>query len=105
MDNVVRMETFFREELFPPEDSGYVRPTKGVKVMLVLSRKSGERILIGDDIKITIVRIGPNSVRIGVDAPGQYTIVREELCQEPSHSNVGLGDSPESIVNPPTLPR
>lgn len=73
--------------------------------MLVLSRKSGERILIGDDIKITIVRIGPNSVRIGVDAPGHYTIVREELCQEPSHSNVGLGDSSESIVNPPTLPR
>ena len=105
LDNVVRMETFFREELFLQEDSGSVRPNKGVEVMLVLSRKSGERILIGDDIKITIVRIGPNSVRIGVDAPGQYTIVREELCHEPSHSTASLVDSPESIANPPTLPR
>lgn len=73
--------------------------------MLVLSRKSGERILIGDDIKITIVRIGPNSVRIGVDAPGQYSIVREELCQEPSHSTAGLEESLRPSSVPPTLPR
>ena len=73
--------------------------------MLVLSRKSGERILIGDDIKITIVRIGPNSVRIGVDAPGQYSIVREELCQDATHSAACLGESTENAANPPTLPR
>jgi len=74
--------------------------------MLVLSRKSGERILIGDDIKITIVRIGPNSVRIGVDAPGQYSIVREELCQEPSHSVcLELEESLRPSAVPPTLPR
>lgn len=48
--------------------------------MLVLSRKTSERILIGDDISITIVRIGPNSVRIGIEAPKSMNIVREELC-------------------------
>ena len=48
--------------------------------MLVLSRKSGERILIGDDITLTIVRIGPNTVRLGIDAPRDMNIVREELC-------------------------
>ncbi|MEZ6060716.1 MAG: carbon storage regulator [Planctomycetaceae bacterium] len=48
--------------------------------MLVLSRKSGERILIGDDVAITVVRIGPNSVRIGIEAPKAMNIVREELC-------------------------
>lgn len=48
--------------------------------MLVLSRKPGERILIGEDVKITVIRIGPNSVRIGIDAPGHLNIVREELC-------------------------
>ena len=48
--------------------------------MLVLSRKAGERILIGDEIAITIVRIGPNSVRVGIDAPRTMNIVREELC-------------------------
>ena len=47
--------------------------------MLVLSRKPGERILIGDDIAVTIVRIGPNNVRIGIDAPRSMNIVREEL--------------------------
>ena len=73
--------------------------------MLVLSRKSGERILIGEDIKITIVRIGPNSVRIGVDAPGQYSIVREELCQDASQSEACVGESPESTASPPALPR
>ena len=48
--------------------------------MLVLSRKAGERILIGDDIAITVVRVGPNSVRIGIEAPKPMNIVRQELC-------------------------
>lgn len=48
--------------------------------MLVLSRKPGERILIGNDITVTIVRIGPNNVRVGIDAPRDLNIVREELC-------------------------
>ena len=47
--------------------------------MLVLSRKPSERILIGDEIKITVVRIGPNLVKIGIDAPKHMNIVREEL--------------------------
>lgn len=54
--------------------------TQGEKDMLVLSRKTSERILIGDDVAITIVRIGPNSVRIGIEAPKNMNIVREELC-------------------------
>jgi carbon storage regulator len=48
--------------------------------MLVLSRKPGERILIGDNVSVTIVRIGPNTVRLGIDAPRAMNIVREELC-------------------------
>ena len=48
--------------------------------MLVLSRKHGERILIGDDVTVTVVRIGPNSVRVGIEAPREINIVREELC-------------------------
>jgi carbon storage regulator len=48
--------------------------------MLVLSRKPGERILIGDDVEVTIVRIGPNTVRVGIEAPREMSIVREELC-------------------------
>ncbi len=47
--------------------------------MLVLSRKVGERILIGDNIQITVVRVCQNTVRIGVEAPRNCQIVREEL--------------------------
>ncbi|MCA9116297.1 MAG: carbon storage regulator [Planctomycetaceae bacterium] len=50
--------------------------------MLVLSRKPGERILIGDDVVVTVVRIGPNNVRVGIEAPREMNIVREELCQD-----------------------
>ena len=47
--------------------------------MLVLSRKVGERILIGDDIAVTIVRVAQGVVRIGVEAPQKLSIVREEI--------------------------
>lgn len=50
--------------------------------MLVLSRKVGERILIGDKISVTIVKIGHGGVRIGVEAPPELAVVREELARE-----------------------
>ena len=53
--------------------------------MLVLSRKPGEKILIGDNVTVTIVRIGPNTVRIGIEAPRDMNIVREELCEAAGH--------------------
>ena len=47
--------------------------------MLVLSRKAGERIWIGDDISVTVVRISGGGVRIGIEAPKEMPVVREEL--------------------------
>lgn len=47
--------------------------------MLVLSRKVNERIQIGEDITITVVRLSTGSVRIGIEAPGHMTILRDEL--------------------------
>jgi carbon storage regulator len=47
--------------------------------MLVLTRKVGERILIGDGIVITVVRIQGDKVRIGVDAPPSIPVHREEV--------------------------
>lgn len=61
--------------------SSHVVHHQGVNAMLVLSRKPGERILVGNDVVITIVRIGPNTVRLGIDAPVHMNIVREELCE------------------------
>jgi carbon storage regulator len=50
--------------------------------VLVLARKPGERILVGTDIVITVVRIGPNTVRLGIEAPGHMNIAREELLEQ-----------------------
>ena len=47
--------------------------------MLVLSRRAGERIQIGDQVEVTVVRIGPGVVRIGVEAPQQMQVLREEV--------------------------
>lgn len=52
--------------------------------MLVLSRKIGERVLIGDEVIVTVVRIGPNAVRLGIEAPKTHNIVREELTAQAS---------------------
>ena len=47
--------------------------------MLVLSRKVGERILIGENIAVTVVRITGGGVRLGVEAPADMAVVRQEL--------------------------
>ena len=74
--------------------------------MLVLSRKPGERILIGNEVKITVIRIGPNSVRIGIDAPGHMNIVREELCLNPEQAALaGITEIEIHEQTGPNLPR
>ena len=52
------------------------------KIMLVLSRKIGEKIDIGSDIVITVVAVQGNKVRIGIEAPEQVTILRGELTAD-----------------------
>ena len=48
--------------------------------MLVITRKTQETIRIGDNVSVTVVRVGPNSVRIGIDAPRRTRILRGELA-------------------------
>lgn len=50
--------------------------------MLVVSRKVGERVLIGDQISITVIKIGSGGVRIGIQAPKELAVVREELAAQ-----------------------
>ena len=47
--------------------------------MLVLSRKETQRIRLGDDIVITVVRIGGDKVRLGIEAPKEMLVLRDEL--------------------------
>jgi carbon storage regulator len=50
--------------------------------VLVVSRKVGERLLIGDKIAITIVKVAGGAVRLGVEAPAELPVMREELALE-----------------------
>jgi carbon storage regulator len=47
--------------------------------MLVLSRKKGERIRIGEDVIITVVEIGHDKVRLGIEAPKEVAVHRSEV--------------------------
>lgn len=47
--------------------------------MLILSRKTGEKLMIGDDVELTILGIKGNQVRVGVSAPKDVPVHREEV--------------------------
>jgi len=47
--------------------------------MLVITRKPGERICIGDDVKITILDVAGSTIRIGIEAPAEVPIYRYEI--------------------------
>lgn len=50
--------------------------------MLVLSRKTGQTILVGDGIEVTVVRVEGDQVRLGISAPKEVPILRKELLDE-----------------------
>jgi len=61
--------------------------------MLVLSRKESERIRLGDSIVLTIVRVSGDKVRLGIEAPPNVLVLRDEL--QP-HEQAALSQSPET---------
>lgn len=67
--------------------AGPVLTTNKEVDMLVLSRCKSEIICIGDDIEVMVIRIGPNSVRIGIKAPKHINIARKELRPEPAEDS------------------
>ncbi len=56
--------------------------------MLVLTRKKNQSIIIGNNIEIKILKMGKNSVEIGISAPKSYSIFREEVFKEVKKKNV-----------------
>ena len=56
--------------------------------MLVITRKEGESILIGDDIEITISKISDGSTKIAINAPREMPILRKELYKEVENENI-----------------
>ncbi len=63
--------------------------------MLILTRKPGESIYIGDKIKITLVELKGNQIRVGVDAPKELKIYREEIYLQILEENKQAAAGPE----------
>ncbi len=56
--------------------------------MLVLTRKPGESIRIADDIIVKIIEIGKNRIRVGIDAPPDVSVLRNEVYEQIQQENI-----------------
>ena len=56
--------------------------------MLIITRKKGESLMIGDDIEITISKIDDGSVKLGIQAPKSVSIFRKELYEQIKKENI-----------------
>jgi carbon storage regulator len=66
--------------------------------MLVLSRKLGEKIFIGENIVVTVVDIDRGKIRLGIEAPRDVPIFRQELVPLKNHQQ----QDPSDVPGPPT---
>lgn len=66
--------------------------------MLVLSRKAGESVRVGDDIELTILEIRGDVVRVGIAAPRSVSVHRSELIDQLSTANQAAASPSETTV-------
>lgn len=66
--------------------------------MLILRRRKNESLLIGDNIRITIIECAADGVRLAIDAPRQISILREELSEVEQTNKTALTPSVGSVM-------
>ena len=66
--------------------------------MLVLGRRVGEGIMIGHDIKVTVLVVAGDKVRIGIDAPAEVDVHREEVYLEIQQANIQAASASTEVV-------
>ncbi len=66
--------------------------------MLILSRRVGESIVMGDDITVTVLDVSGDVVRIGIDAPRSVAVNRAELIEQLSQTNQAAASPAEEAV-------
>jgi carbon storage regulator len=67
--------------------------------MLVLTRKSNQSIMIGDDIEVSVLAIMGEKVRIGIQAPRDIPVFRKEVYLEIQQERLGGGKGPREEVD------
>lgn len=65
--------------------------------MLVLTRKTDEAIVIGNDIEVIITRVDGDSVKLGIKAPREVTIYRKEVLEQIRESNLEAAVGPKKV--------
>ena len=72
--------------------------------MLILARKLGERIMIGDQIELSVVEVKGDQVKIGIKAPKNVKVYRHEVYSAMQIENVAASkSSPDQVVHLPDL--
>ncbi|MBA3037377.1 MAG: carbon storage regulator CsrA [Desulfobacterium sp.] len=64
--------------------------------MLIITRKAGERITIGDDIVVTIIEVKGSLVKLGIDAPRSVSVHRQEIYDKIREQNIKASEIDES---------
>lgn len=67
--------------------------------MLILTRKLGEKINIGDDITVTLLEIKGKQVKLGIEAPRNVEIHRQEIYEKIREENIGSSDVSDSDLS------
>jgi len=70
--------------------------------MLILTRRVGETLMIGDEVTVTVLGVKGNQVRIGVNAPKEVSVHREEIYERIKNEKNGV--SSEEVQEDPTDP-
>ena len=89
---VLKVEPFLTG--WPPRrfDAPVIAPQIGRYPMLVLTRKIGEKIWIGNHVVLTVVKCGSNNIKLAIEAPLDVTIVRDELCRKPEEGLTSVAE-------------
>jgi carbon storage regulator len=68
--------------------------------MLIITRRPGEKIMLGDEIVVHVMEIVGNSVRVGIQAPRSLPVYREEIWNAVREENRAAADAPADLPVP-----
>ena len=69
--------------------------------MLIVSRREGEKLMIGDDVVISVVEVTGGTVKLGIEAPRSVPVYREELWAAVRDENRAAAEAPATLPHVP----